>query len=229
MSGHLDVDGAGAAVARSRTERTPFLTARALAMSDEGLAEPQAQRSSTVKRNVMIPSIDAWRPPLSMRILIGVQRIVSVRALAPPNLIDKKSCERERFTMRINVRGGPMMPPGCCSRFVWSTRSISLLARALMVVCSRGSQQKYCVALSEKSWCGSSVCDEFMSICFSHWPNGSVFIQLASTWTLLRPIGLTRSFIFAISLAVALYVLAAAAAMIVNGPAQPRSFPDLHS
>ena len=97
MSGHLDVDGAGAAVARSRTERTPFLTARALAMSDEGLAEPQPQR----RRTVMIPSIDAWRPPLSMRILIGVQRIVSVRAVAPPNLIDKKSCERERFTMRM--------------------------------------------------------------------------------------------------------------------------------
>ena len=34
-----------------------------------------------------------------MRILMGVQRIVSVRAVAPQNLIDKKSCERERCTM----------------------------------------------------------------------------------------------------------------------------------
>ena len=43
-----------------------------------------------------------------------------------------------------------MLPPGCCSRCVWSTRSTSLvlgslLARAPIVVCSRGSQQKYCV------------------------------------------------------------------------------------
>ena len=46
-----------------------------------------------------------------------------------------------------------MLPPGCCSRFVWPPRSTSLLARAPIVVCSRGSQQKYCVArlaLSEK-------------------------------------------------------------------------------
>ena len=62
-----------------------------------------------------------------------------------------------------------MLPPGCCSRFVWPTRSTSLLARALIVVCSRGSQQKYCVALSEKSWCGSSVCDEYMLFLLAKW------------------------------------------------------------
>ena len=49
----------------------------------------------------MIPSIYAWRPPLSMHILMGVQRIVSVGAVAPHNLINKKSCERERFSMRM--------------------------------------------------------------------------------------------------------------------------------
>ena len=38
-----------------------------------------------------------------MHILKGVQRIVSVRAVAPPNLIDKKSCERERCTMRMGA------------------------------------------------------------------------------------------------------------------------------
>ena len=50
----------------------------------------------------------------------------------------------------------------CSSRFVWPTWSTSLLAHAPIVVCSRCSQQKYCVALSEKSWCDSSVCDEYM-------------------------------------------------------------------
>ena len=35
-----------------------------------------------------------------------------------------------------NERSGPMLPPGCCSRFVWPTRSTSLLARAPIVVCS---------------------------------------------------------------------------------------------
>ena len=32
-----------------------------------------------------------------------LQRIVSVRAVALPTLINKKSCERERFTMRIGA------------------------------------------------------------------------------------------------------------------------------
>ena len=81
---------------------------------------------------------------------------------------------RARALHDENRRGGPMMPPGCCSRFVWPTWSTSLLAHAPIVVCSRGSQQKYCVALSEKSWCGSSVCDG--STCYSYRPNGSEFI-----------------------------------------------------
>ena len=76
---------------------------------------------------------------------------------------------RARALHDENGRGGPMMPPGCCSRFVWPTRSTSLLARAPIVVCSRGSQQKYCVALSEKSWCGSSVCDEYMLLLLAKW------------------------------------------------------------
>ena len=118
----------------------------------------------------MIPSIYAWRPPLSMHILMGVQRIVSVRAVAPQNLIDKKSCERERCTMRMGAAAQCwLLPPGCCSRFVWPTRSTSLLARALIGVCSRGSQQKYCVALSEKSWCDSSVCDEYTLFVLAKW------------------------------------------------------------
>ena len=62
-----------------------------------------------------------------------------------------------------------MLPPGCCSRFVWPTWSTSLLARAPIVVRSRGSQQKYCVALSEKSWCDSSVCDEYTLFVLSKW------------------------------------------------------------
>ena len=76
---------------------------------------------------------------------------------------------RARALHDENGRGGPMLPPGCCSRFVWPTRSTSLLARALIVVCSRGSQQKYCVALSEKSWCDSSVCDEYMLFSLAKW------------------------------------------------------------
>ena len=66
--------------------------------------------ASTEKLTVMIPSNCAWRPPLSMHILMGVQRIVSVRAVAPQNLIDKKSCERERFTMRMSAAAQ------CCRR-----------------------------------------------------------------------------------------------------------------
>ena len=37
---------------------------------------------------------------------------------------------RARALHDENERGGPMLPPGCCSRFVWPTRSTSLLARA---------------------------------------------------------------------------------------------------
>ena len=76
---------------------------------------------------------------------------------------------RARALHDENERGGPMLPPGCCSRFVWPTRSTSLLARAPIVVCSRGSQQKYCVALSEKSWCDSSVCDEYTLFVLAKW------------------------------------------------------------
>ena len=48
----------------------------------------------------MIPLNCAWRPPaLSMRSSKESSRFFSVRAVAPPNLIDKKSCERERCTM----------------------------------------------------------------------------------------------------------------------------------
>ena len=36
-------------------------------------------------------------------------------------------------------------------------------------MCSRGSQQKYCVALSEKSWCDSSVCDEYTLFVLAKW------------------------------------------------------------
>ena len=64
---------------------------------------------------------------------------------------------RARALHDENGRGGPMLPPGCCSRFVWPTRSTSLLARALIVVCSRGSQQKYCVALSVRLVCKKLV------------------------------------------------------------------------
>ena len=40
-----------------------------------------------------------------MHISMGVQQIVSVRAVALPNRIDKKSCERdrERFMMRMSA------------------------------------------------------------------------------------------------------------------------------
>ena len=118
----------------------------------------------------MIPSIYAWRPPLSMRILMGVQRIVSVRAVAPHTAEPyRQELLRARALHDENERGGPMLPPGCCSRFVWPTWSTSLLAHAPIVVCSRGSQQKYCVALSGKSWCDSSVCDEYMLFSLAKW------------------------------------------------------------
>ena len=118
-----------------------------------------------------------------MRILIGrrpTNRIESspqeLWVWLRQTLSTRKSCERERFTYHNeNARGGPMLPPGCCSRFVWATRSTSLLARAKIVACSRGSQQKYCVALSENSWCGSSVCDDYMLFSLAKWL-GNVFI-----------------------------------------------------
>ena len=34
---------------------------------------------------------------------------------------------------------------------------------------SRGSQQKYCVALSENSWCDSSVCNEYTFFVLAKW------------------------------------------------------------
>ena len=77
---------------------------------------------------------------------------------------------RARALHDENGRGGPMLPPGCCSRFVWPTRSTSLLVRAPIVVCSRGSQQKYCVALKR---CLKKLC--VMSTCYSYRPNGSEF------------------------------------------------------
>ena len=116
----------------------------------------------------MIPSNCAWRPPLSMRSSKESSRFFSVRAVAPPEPYRQEKL-RARALHDENGRGGPMLPPGCCSRFVWPTRSTSLLARAPIVVCSRGSQQKYCVALSEKSWCGSSVCDEYMLFLLAKW------------------------------------------------------------
>ena len=126
------------------TERTPIPTARALRMSAEGLAEPQPQRT----RTVMIPSNCAWRPPLSMRSSKESSRFFSVRAVAPQNLIDKKSCERERCTMRMGAAAQ------CCRRGavvgLYGQYAVHLLARArpdsFVLMCSRGdgSQQKYC-------------------------------------------------------------------------------------
>ena len=96
--------------------------------------------------------------------------------VALQNLIDEKSYERERFTMRMgaarpNAAAGRAVvglygqrgPPPCSD------------ARAPIVVCSRGSQQKYCVyfcvALSEKSWCvcDNSVCNEYTLFVLAKW------------------------------------------------------------
>ena len=48
---------------------------------------------------------------------------------------------------------------------------VHFLARARPDSCvfTCGSQQKYCVALSEKSWCDSSVCDEYMLFSLAKW------------------------------------------------------------
>ena len=90
---------------------------------------------------------------------------------AEPYRISARKAANESASRYEDVRGGPVLPSGCCSRFVWPMRSTSLLARAPIVVCSRGSQQnqKYCVALSEKSWCSSSVCDEYMLSLLAKW------------------------------------------------------------
>ena len=76
---------------------------------------------------------------------------------------------RARTLHDENGRGGPMLPPGCCSRFVWPTRSTSLLAHAPKVVRSLGSQQKSCRSAAEKSWCDSSVCDEYTLFVLAEW------------------------------------------------------------
>ena len=50
--------------------------------------------------------------------------------------------------------------------------AVHLLARARPDSCVFTwyfSQQKYCVALSEKSWCGSSVCDEYALLVLAKW------------------------------------------------------------
>ena len=99
---------------------------------------------------------------------------------------------RTRALLNENVRGGQVQPSGWCSRFVCSTRSTSLLAHAPKVVRSLGSQQKYCVALSEKSWCDSSVCDEYTLLLLAKWLG---FHLSGRAWTLLRPIGLYKSLI----------------------------------
>ena len=54
------------------------------------------------------------------------------------------------------------------------TNAVHLLARARPDSCvftwySRGSQQKYCVALSEKSWCDICVCDEYTFFVLAKW------------------------------------------------------------
>ena len=76
----------------------------------------------------MIPAICIETTTLHayIELSMGVQRVVSVRAVALPNLIDKKSCERERFTMRMSAAAQ------CCRRgavvglyHVWPTRSTS--------------------------------------------------------------------------------------------------------
>ena len=62
---------------------------------------------------------------------------------------------RARALHDENGRGGPMMPPGCCSRFVWPTRSTSLLARAPIVVCSRTTF--YLLGIQAHFWSTRSV------------------------------------------------------------------------
>ena len=136
-------------------------------MSAEGLAEPQPQRISTEKncddsfnKRMETTTLHAYfdgRPTNRLRKSCGS---------AKPYRQEKL---RARALHNENGRGGPMLPPGCCNRFVWPTQSTSLLAHAPIVVCSRGSQQKYCVALSEKSWCGSCVCDEYMLFLSAKW------------------------------------------------------------
>ena len=86
----------------------------------------------------MIPSIYAWRVVVSMRILMGVQRIVSVRAVALPNLIDNKSCEGERCTMRMGAAaqscrwGAVVTSRFLCIMANGNAVHASLLARALI-------------------------------------------------------------------------------------------------
>ena len=89
--------------------------------------------------------------------------------------IDKKSCERERFTMRMSAAAQ------CCRRGAVvglygqpPTRSTSLLARAPIVVCSRGSQQKYWLLRSadrclKKVGATRSVCDEYTFFVLAKW------------------------------------------------------------
>ena len=104
-------------------QRTPFLSARALGMSAEGLAEPQPQR----RRTMMIPSTVAWRVVVSMPQSKESSRFFSVEAGDAPNLLGEKSCERERYMMRMcaaakcSRQGGVVGlyaqrgPPPCCS------------------------------------------------------------------------------------------------------------------
>ena len=97
-----------------------------------------------------------------------IQRIVSVGAVAPQNLINKKSCERERFSMRMcaaakySRQGGVVglyaqRGPHPCSRMPPKSCVHSEASKSIVYNCL------------EKSWCDSSVCDEYTLLLLAKW------------------------------------------------------------
>ena len=112
----------------------------------------------------MIPSIYAWRPPLSMRILMGVQRIVSVRAVAPPNHIGDKWRRTSDVSRKVRAgrRHGPRVAVPCRHDQSASPDRLRASRYSFPVdVCI--------VSLSEKSQSCVSVCNVEMQCLLAKW------------------------------------------------------------
>ena len=108
-------------------QRTPFSSARALGMSAEGLAELGRATASTEKNRD-----DSFELRMETAQFEGIITVLIRKSCgsAKPYRQEKLRARALHDDNGRLGRGGPMMPPGCCSRFVWPTRSTSLLARA---------------------------------------------------------------------------------------------------
>ena len=104
---HVNTQLSGRARARRWTAlaiQTDYSTpAAALGRRAHSHREALSLATFLVDKVLQSHSLNGEEPLVSMRISKESSRFFSVRAVAPQNLIDKKSCERERFTMRMRA------------------------------------------------------------------------------------------------------------------------------